>query len=364
MQHEYFSIEIEGNKVADAFYADLLDLEVELDDELAAQFRLRLAIDRNKAGHWSHIDDGLLCVWHNVKIMAGFKGSIEDLIDGYITHVRPAFSDAASCTLEVWGLDRSVLLDRQDKLKAWPNKKDSDIAAAIFGDPAYKLSAQVEDTNLIHDEKISTILQRETDMQFLRRLAARNGFECYVEGKTGYFRPLQLGATSQPVLALNFGPDETNTESFSIEVNALVPANMAMWQIDRTDKSLLDVSVQSSGQKILGQTDATLLPSGGIDPGLAIVARAVATGRSEMEALCQGLYHQAEWFVTGEGEVNANCYGHVLKPRLPVTIKGIGETYSGIYYVAHVTHRFGKGGYTQHFRVRRNGLMPTGAEQF
>jgi hypothetical protein len=54
----------------------------------------------------------------------------------------------------------------------------------------------------------------------------------------------------------------------------------------------------------------------------------------------------------------------VLKPRGTVTIKGVGETYSGVYYVAHVTHSFAADGYTQSFRVKRNGLMPTGAEEF
>ena len=81
-----------------------------------------------------------------------------------------------------------------------------------------------------------------------------------------------------------------------------------------------------------------------------------------MTALCQGLFHQGEWFVTGKGEVSANQYGAVLKPRGTVTIKGIGETYSGVYYVSHVTHSFTSDGYVQYFCVKRNALMPTGSE--
>jgi hypothetical protein len=54
----------------------------------------------------------------------------------------------------------------------------------------------------------------------------------------------------------------------------------------------------------------------------------------------------------------------VLRPRRPVTIKGVGETHSGVYYVTHVTHTFTRDGYTQFFRVKRNGLMPTGTEDF
>ena len=83
-----------------------------------------------------------------------------------------------------------------------------------------------------------------------------------------------------------------------------------------------------------------------------------------MDTLCQELYHQAEWFLNAEGEIDGNHYAHVLKPHRTVTIKGIGEAYSGVYYVTHVTHTFRPTGYTQFFRAKRNALMPTGAENF
>jgi hypothetical protein len=88
------------------------------------------------------------------------------------------------------------------------------------------------------------------------------------------------------------------------------------------------------------------------------------TGKTEMDTLCQELYHQAEWFISAEGEIDGNHYAHVLKPHGTVTIKGIGEAYSGVYYVTHVTHTFRTKGYTQFFRAKRNALRPTGAEDF
>lgn len=360
MQHEHFAISIAGEEAGD-LYADLLGLEIELDDELAAQLRLRLALDREDDGSWRHLDDDRLQAWRQVTVSAGLGDDDEQLFAGYITHVRPSFDpDPARCALELWGLDGSVLLDREEKLKGWPNKKDSDIAGEIFS--AYALTPQVDDTSLVHDEKISTVIQRESDMQFLLRLAARNGFECYVEGTTGYFRPPQLGGPPQPVLAVHFG-DETNVARFSLQVDALAPANVAMWQLDRADKSVLDASITATQQQTLGRRDASDLLPAGIDPGL-LIPRAATTGKLELTALGQGLYHRAAWFVTGEGEVNANRYGHLLRPRRTVTIKGVGEAHSGVYYVAHVTHSFTPEGYTQRFRVRRNALAPAGSEQF
>src|SRR4029079_15246781 len=100
-----------------------------------------------------------------------------------------------------------VLLDREDKLKDWPNKKDSDIASEIFSE--YGLSSEVEATEVIHDDVVSTVIQRETDWQFLNRLARRNGFECYIEGTMGHFRSPRLSILPQALLAVHFG-DDTN----------------------------------------------------------------------------------------------------------------------------------------------------------
>ncbi|MDH5624565.1 MAG: hypothetical protein OEY21_00510 [Nitrospira sp.] len=361
MEAENFSITIDGEEAED-LYPDLLHLEVELDDTLAGMFRLKINIAQDADGIWSYLDDDRLHPWKEAIIRVGFGDEMEDLITGYITHVKPHFApEPTACFVEVWGMDGSVLMDREEKLKDWPNKKDSDIASEIFG--LYGFSAETEDSAVIHDEAVSTIIQRETDIQFLKRLALRNGYECYVDGTTGYFRPPQIDETPQPTLAVHFG-DETNVASFSIEVNALAPTNVAMYQIDRSTKEVLEAAAESSMQTPLGSRSGTGFLGAGMQPAKAYIGMNAATGTPEMTALCQGLYHQGEWFVMGEGQIHANEYGHVLTPRGTVTIKGMGETHSGIYYVSRVTHAFTSEGYTQSFKVKRNALTPTGAEDF
>ncbi len=361
MEFENFKIEIDGEEIPE-LYQDMVSLEVELDEELAAMFRLTLTMAQQPDGTWGYLDDERLRVWKPVAIHIGFESGMEELFAGYITRIKPAFDpDPGGCTLEIWGMDGSALMDREEKLKDWPNKKDSDIAAEIFG--LYGFTPQVEATAVVHDEAVSTVIQRETDMQFLKRLALRNGFECYVEGDTGYFKPPGIAAGPQPLLALHFG-EETNLHSLAIDVNALAPANVAMFQIDRASKEILSAAAESSQQQSLGSTDAAGLLANGMNPAQTYIGMNVVTNIPEMEALCRGLFHQAEWFVTAEGEINANQYAHVLKPRGTVTIKGIGEAYSGVYYVCKVIHTITTGGYTQFFRAKRNGLFPTGSEDF
>jgi phage protein D len=361
MEFENYKIVIDGDEIPE-LYQDMIALEVELDEEMAGMFRLHIALLQEQDGTWPYLDDDRFQIWKQVTITAGFENGAEELFIGYITQVKPVFDpDLSESTLEIWGMDGSVLMDREEILKDWPNKKDSDIAQEIINN--YGFTPHVEDTEVIHDEAVSTVIQRETDIQFLKRLALRNGLECYVEGTTGFFKSPQVDADPQPPLAVHFGA-ETNVISFSIEVNALTPANVGMSQIDRANKEILSAAVENSEQEPLGSSGTTELLAVGMNPAQTFMSMNVATGIPEMNALCQGLFHLAEWFITGEGEINANQYGHVLKPRGTVTIKGVGETYSGVYYVIHVTHSFSGDGYMQSFKVRRNALMPTGSEDF
>lgn len=362
MEDEYFKIEIAGEEIED-LYQDLISIEVELDEELAGMFKLQFKISQQPDdGIWTNLDDERLRVWQEVTITAGFESGTEEIIFGPITHVKPYFDpDPSQCILEIWGMDKSILMDREERLKEWANKKDSDIASEIFS--LYGFTAEVEDTEVVHDEAISTIIQRETDIQFLKRLALRNGYECFVEGDTGYFRPPQVDDTPQKVLAVHFG-DETNVNRFSIELNALLPTNVEIHQVDRASKEVLDAIADTSQQTNLGSTNALGLLGAGMEPARVYISINAAMGNPEIQALCQGALHHSEWFVTGEGEISGIQYNHVLKPRTTVTIKGIGETHSGVYYVTHVTHSFTPDGYTQIFRVKRNAILLTGTENF
>src|SRR5215831_9251946 len=133
MEHESLTIEIDGSEVDDTTYNDLVSLEVELDDELAGMFRMKLALLLQADGTWKYLDDEDLSIWTPVTITAGLDDDTQQLLKGYITHVKPVFGAGLDDNyLEIWGMDASVLMDRADVLKDWPGKKDSDTATEIF----------------------------------------------------------------------------------------------------------------------------------------------------------------------------------------------------------------------------------------
>jgi phage protein D len=356
------TIRIEDEDAFDLF-ADLLELEVEEDHRLAAAFRLRLATYKQDDGLWAYLDDDRLRLWNKLSISVALDDEEQPLIEGYITQLRPHIDpDEDQSFVEVLGMDATCLMSLEEKIKDWPGKSDSDIAREIFQN--YNLLAEVDDTGVVHEEMITTIIQRESDIQFLKRLARRNGFECFVEGDHGFFRRPVLSAAPLPTLAAHFG-DETNLVSFQAHADAMRPTNVRMRQIDPIAKELQDATFESGDQRALGRdtaADVTAPPSG-ITPRL-YVKHAVATSLAEMENFGRAIYDEAEWFVEARGEVDGSLYDAVLRARHLVPIKGVGERFSGVYYVAGVRHLFRDERYTQQFRARRNALSPTGASDF
>ena len=80
-----------------------------------------------------------------------------------------------------------------------------------------------------------------------------------------------------------------------------------------------------------------------------------------VQAIAKGLAKASETAnaVTGTGSLNVVKYGHVLKARSLVGVRGIGEAFNGVYYVKSVTHHIKAGEYTQNFTLTRNGLVST-----
>ena len=240
-------------------------------------------------------------IWKPLVITAGLESDTQQLLTGYITHVRPVFGAGLDqCRLEIWGMDASVLMDREEKLKDWPNKKDSDIATEIFS--AYGLTPEVDDTELVHDEQVSTIIQRETDMQFLKRLALRNGFECYVDGDTGYFRRRTLIATT----AAGAGRAVRRRDQRQpVPARGQRAGAGAMSRCPRSTASARKcstaTSIAGSQQPLGASAAASYLARRACRPDGRRSGRAVTTGSPEMRALCQGLLRPRRMVRDGRG---------------------------------------------------------------
>jgi hypothetical protein len=78
-------------------------------------------------------------------------------------------------------------------------------------------------------------------------------------------------------------------------------------------------------------------------------------------ALMRGLAYSAQHSdaVFGTGSLDVARYGHVLKSRQLVGVRGAGEAFDGLHYVTSVTSTLKRGEFSQSFSLARNGLLST-----
>ena len=363
------AIQVDG-QAYDALYQDLIAVEVSERVNEPSSFALQLGIFKKPNGSWTRLDEtdaaqGGFSPWQRVSIAMSFDDNPVVLIDGLVAGISPRFTAIEGEThLLVWGYDLSYKMDLDEKVVAWPDKKYSDIATEIF--QTYGLAPKVTDTQVLQTQSRDLLIQRGTDWQFLKRLAASIGFDVSIHGTTGYFRPPDLSQAPQKDLAVNFGQTATNVAWFEPRLVGDLPSKVSAARINSVTKQVEKVEVSQSPLRPLGKRNANALRQGrGVTEAPLALGSAVPSFNDQaMEATVTGIRRRNDWFVTGEGEIDGMLYGRALRADGTVLIKGIGRQFTGRYYVTEVTHRVTPSGYTQHFRAIRNGVDLQGDEPF
>lgn len=341
-------------------------LEVEDHAQMADMLRLSVAVSvRENASGWNVLDDGVFDRLTNIKVKVNVgSGSAEPLIDAYVIETNADFSNQPGRSLlRVVAMDPTVLMNLEEKVRPWPNMADSDIASSIFGE--YAFTAQVEQTQPSRQEVDHTTIQRGTDIQFLRQLASRNGYECYVETNpqggqpAAHFHKPRLEQSAQGVLSVNMG-QATNVNKFKARYDMLRPTTAQVTGLDVETRSDQPAQVESLSQRGLGNAPAL----NGDRRRKVLLSQTGLAQTGELQALAQAVVDRSAWAITAEGELNTVAYGGVLRAKRPVEVRGAGRQFSGTYYVERVLHTLRGDGYTQRFTLSRNALGLTGQERF
>jgi hypothetical protein len=61
--------------------------------------------------------------------------------------------------------------------------------------------------------------------------------------------------------------------------------------------------------------------------------------------------------VQARGSLDVLRYGHVLKARQLVGVRGVGIAFDGVYFVSSVTSTLKRGSFKQNFELTRNGIV-------
>jgi len=339
----------------------MTNVTVTNDEEQGDGFQMTFVIDNSTGIEYDLLAGGTFDVCNRVMLGVLLGAVPEILIDGVVTHfqIDPG-NEEQGATLTVTGKDVSTMLDLEEKNEEFPNQPDFVIATQIIASYAqYGLVPTVIPTTDVPIELERIPRQHETDLQFLKRMAERNGYVFYVEPITfgvnkAYWGPKIRTGVPQSALTTNMGP-ATNVERMSFSNDPLAPVGTTGTIVEPLTGLTLPVPSLPS------LTVPPLVSSPTVPKRTRIFRDTAKQNAATAATSAVAAATNSPDSVRGTGNLNTADYKNVLRARGLVGVRGAGLSYDGLFYVNSVTHRISKGEYSQSFTISREGtgaLLP------
>lgn len=347
-------IEIDGDAIADADLHALVDIQVEEATSEADAATLTAQAVPGADGEWTSLLDPLIAPRTPLAVQVT-HGDASYRFEGLSTEAAWDIDAEGASRLTIKAVDRTLELDLEEKVVAWPGTSESAVAEAIFA--SYGMSAEVESTPSGPDPDVHVLLQRASDWAFLRSLATRWGYVTYVESSdgrtTGHFHSIDPLADPQGELALGFGGDALRVKAQAqLAAGQKVMAQRIPALSDAAQEGEATGDDRSQGQTSLaGQATILLAP---VDVRGEVEPLATATGLARESAFAMRL----------RVEIDTAGVGLMVRARRTMLIRGLGSVVSGLYLVERVRHIISVDGHRQQIELVRNALGLTGDEPF
>jgi hypothetical protein len=342
----------------------LMSVQVTTTDGQRSGFQLTFAVSKKSLINTTLLPAGFFNPLVRVIIVATVNGVPDVLMDGVITHqeITPS-SVPGQSKLTITGEDLTVLMGLVDLSGIpYPDISDALIVEivlakyAVFGVIPMAIPGLLTDILNIA-ERIA--IQRGTDLDYVQLLAKENSYVFYLipgpapGSSVAYWGPRIKVGVPQPALNINMDAD-TNVESLSFSFDGMSGEQLLLYILDPvTEKSDLLVPVPDFSilEPPLALESAPKLKVNVVEGTSKLtLVKAALLGLSEASSAAEA--------VKGNGQLDVVRYGHVLKARQLVGVRGVGLAYDGLYYVESVTDNISRGQYTQSFTLSRNGLLP------
>lgn len=307
---------------------------------------LNLSIPANSEGSVDLFDEYDLRPWKQIDVQVIFDDNTYHLFSGFVTDIQARYQDDQIAVL-VDCKDNLIQMRRQTRMFIWGEgtpQTGTEIVTNIAADYDFQTS--------VYDERSFTGRnQNMDDLRFLTSLAQERFAELRLEPPNLLVMqdPLQI-EDSQP--DIDFRSDHSgNCQSISISDDA----SQADFVILQTlqDEQLINEEIYPD-VPILGSEAAEEFSSSlGSDFTFRFPSLGNESENARLEALQKA--NQLTWKITCQGSLDGYMYGRPLDIGRKVNVSGIGDTYSGEYYVHSVEHSIETGQWTQNFSLLRNG---------
>jgi len=262
-------------------------------------------------------------------------------------------------TLTVEGQATSVLMNREAKTRSWASKTRADVVREIAAEHGYAGElVDVEDTR----EVLDTINQTsETDARFLRRLAAREEYEYFVDDAGLHWRSRNQASAPTHVLTWFSDPGRGDILSLNVEsdlqrrtgrvevrgrnplTKSTIESSASSATVERATLSdVLEVVDRETGSTSLEERNATtsVHPTSAPTPAAAERESSARYRRAEREAVKLSMQ------VVGDP---------TLRAKQVIEVRGISGLLSGKYYVTEAKHVISSSGYVVDMKLTRDG---------
>lgn len=313
-------------------------------------FRLRYDVEIG-GGDLPFLTDERIDPGSTISIMVPVGSSIECLVKGPVTGQQVHLQHGGTGSwLEVRGGDSSLLMDEAASSAVYPNVADSDVVTTIL--TSHTFIPDVESTTARHLETKHALVQRESDLRFVRRLARRNGFLFWVTAnalglETAHFKRPPLSGSPDSDVVINL--ENPGVGSVDIGWDVERPTSVDAVQVDLNTKSALKGAAPKSPLRALGKED--LFTIAGDRPAFL---SAPADDGGDLRARGEGALIDAGWFVRATCETSLFAIGSVVRAHTLAALKGAGQRHSGTYFVAGVRHRITAVGHLMQLELLRN----------
>lgn len=339
-----------GTAPADDLAAGATRVEVSERIGEPTTYRLRYQLTAED-GDFPLLSDGRLAPGAELTIGTQVGDTPSVLVAGQVHGQKLSFSHGVrESWVEVCGGDKAFEMDREVKSKVWDGQTVSDVISAVLS--AYGVTPDVESIPTKHTEDTHTLVQRDTDLRFVRRLARRYGhwfwFETDGLGVTTAHckRPVVSGAQ---VATLTINLDNPSLAQLELEWDVERPTAAIPKQLGLLDLTTADGQVVKSPLAPLGSAALDGIAA----PRQATFAAAV-DDVGDLRARAEATVIEGGWFIRARGQTNARALGSVLRAHTLVAIDGVGKRHSGGYVVAAVRHVIDGDGHVMEFELIRN----------
>ncbi len=359
-----FQLFLNGTAADDNLQNALSSLEVEENADLPGAIQLNLAISRSEKDDLTFVNDAGLQPLANIAVVATPEDKPNECIfDGYVlAHKLHLETGITNSSLQVWGQDASWLMNLEEKTREWVDVTDGDVANTIFNQYGFTpASDNTADDSPSHTEDGHSLMQRGSDIQFLRNLARRNGKLCRVACTTtpgqqnGYFATPKLDGDPVLTLALN-DPEAWTVRVLDFDWDVTRPSAVKASQALFNDSNEDGVSGDTNDSE-LPLLDVRSLSDFAGKP-MTVLLTAPVDDAGELQLRAKSLLRESGWFVRCEGEADVSRLNAVLRVGTVVQIEGVGSLNSGKYYVWSVRHTIAADSHKMKFTLVRNAVGP------